>query len=383
MKILSFKSAQKLIIGQGGSSTLVEHLKALGIKFPMILTDKGVRDSGTLKLITDQLIDYDFSIFDEVPPEPDDEVVKHSFDVYKSKSHDAIISVGGGSAMDIAKCVSVLAGNNKSLRAMFGENNVPKQGVPHIAIPTTAGTGSEVTNIAILAVTSEQTKKAIVSDFLLPVLAIVDPEMTVSCPAHVTAASGVDALVHAIEGYLSNFVSPITDALAVKAMGMIMTNLPIAYKYPNDIDARENMATASLMAGLSFGNAGVGAVHALAYPLGTKYNISHGVSNALLLPFVMNWNKSKCMDRFVQMAQALSTPVLDDDDAETIANKVIVQLHDLCSIVGIPKGLNSLGILKKDIPELAAEAIKVERLLRNNPRKLSVLDIERIYQEAY
>jgi alcohol dehydrogenase class IV len=383
MQISSFKSAQKLITGQGCSSSLIEYLKTLRIKFPLIVTDKGVRNSGTLELITDQLFDYEFSIFDDVRPEPDDEVVKHCFKVYQLKPHDAIISVGGGSAIDIAKCIAVMAGNNQNLSSMFGEDKVLGKGIPHIAIPTTAGTGSEVTNIAILAVPSEQTKKGIVSDYLLPNLAIVAPEMTVSCPANITAASGVDALVHCIEAYLSNFASPITNALAIKAMGMIMTNLPIAYQSPEDLTARENMATASLMAGLSFGNAGVGAVHALAYPLGAKFHISHGISNALLLPFVMKWNKSSCLEKFVEMATALSTPVSYNDDAEAIADKVIKQLHDLCTDVGIPKGLQSLGIKTQDIPELAAEAIKVERLLRNNPRRLSVSDIERIYQEAF
>ncbi|WP_340676768.1 iron-containing alcohol dehydrogenase [Paraglaciecola sp.] len=383
MKISSFKSAQKLITGQGCSAVLGEYLESLSIKCPLIVTDKGVRNSGTLDLITKQLKQNHFSIFDDVPAEPDDEVVEHCLAVYRTKPHDAIISVGGGSAIDIAKCVSVLAGKKQTLSAIFGENKVLEKGIPHIAIPTTAGTGSEVTNIAILSVPSEQTKKGIVSDFLLPDLAIVAPEMTVSCPSHITAASGVDALVHAIESYLSNFSSPITDALAIKAMGMIMTNLPIAYKSPQDLDARENMATASLMAGLAFGNAGVGAVHALAYPLGGRYHISHGVSNALLLPFVMEWNKTVCLERFSHMATALSTPVNPHDDAATIANKVIQQLHNLCADVGIPKGLHVLGIKQEDIPALAAEAIKVERLLRNNPRKLSLSDIERIYQAAY
>lgn len=383
MQISSFKSAHTLITGQGCSSTLSEHLDRLNINYPLIVTDKGVRNSGTLDLITAQLTSRKYSIFDDVASEPDNNVVEHCFAVYNAQPHDAIISVGGGSAIDIAKCVAVLAGNNQTLSAMFGENNVVKRGIPHIAIPTTAGTGSEVTNIAILSVPSEQTKKGVVSDFLLPDLAIVAPEMTLSCPQHITAASGVDALVHAIEAYLSNFSSPITDALAIKAMGMIINHLPTAYRSPQDIDARENMATASLMAGLAFGNAGVGAVHALAYPLGGRYHISHGVSNALLLPYVMEWNKSACLTRFTHMATALSTPVTPHDDAETMANKVIQQLHDLCEEVGIPRGMRTLGIKKDDIPELAKEAIKVERLLKNNPRKLSLSDIESIYYAAY
>ncbi|MDO6694813.1 iron-containing alcohol dehydrogenase [Aliiglaciecola sp. 3_MG-2023] len=383
MQISSFKSAHTLITGHGCSSELIEHIKSLNINYPLIVTDKGVRKSGTLELITAQLETMPFSIFDDVNAEPDNEVVEHCFEVYNCKPHDSIISVGGGSAIDIAKCVAMLAGNSQSLNAMFGENKVINRGVPHIAIPTTAGTGSEVTNIAILAVPREQTKKGVVSNYLLPDVAIVAPEMTLSCPPHVTAASGVDALVHAIEAYLSKFASPITDALAIKAMNMIMRHLPTAYEAPQDLDARENMATASLMAGLAFGNAGVGAVHALAYPLGGRYHISHGVSNALMLPYVMQWNKSACLARFVDMANALSTPVSPENNADFVANKVIQQLHNLCAQVGIPKGLHSLGINKEDIPELAQEAIKVERLLKNNPRKLSLSDIESIYYAAY
>ncbi|MEP4891275.1 MAG: iron-containing alcohol dehydrogenase [Aliiglaciecola sp.] len=383
MQISSFKSAHTLITGQGCSSTLIEHINKLKFNYPLLVTDKGVRKSGTLEHIIPQLDGMSYSIFDNVNAEPDNEVVEQCFEVFKRQAHDAIISVGGGSAIDIAKCVAVLAGNSQSLNAMFGENKVASRGIPHIAIPTTAGTGSEVTNIAILAVPSEQTKKGVVSDYLLPDVAIVAPEMTVSCPPHITAASGVDALVHAIEAYLSKFASPITDALAIKAMGMIMTHLPTAYGTPQDLNARENMATASLMAGLAFGNAGVGAVHALAYPLGGRYHISHGVSNALMLPYVMQWNKSACLDRFADIATALSTPISTEDDGDTVAAKVIQQLHDLCTKVGIPKGMKSLGVKYEDIPELAKEAIKVERLLKNNPRNLSQSDIESIYYAAY
>ena len=251
------------------------------------------------------------------------------------------------------------------------------------AVPTTAGTGSEVTNIAILSDTSSQVKKGIVSDFLLPDIAIIAPEMTMYCPPSVTAASGVDALVHAIEAYLSNFSSPITDALAIKAMALISAALPKAYCKPDNMEARENMATGSLLAGMAFGNAGVGAVHALAYPLGGRFHISHGVSNALLLPHVMEYNKSSLPRKIYPYCAGLWPCLLSKSRINMPPTSVIEFLHRLCRDVDIPKSLRNLDIPQDAIPELASEAIKVERLLRNNPRKLTLVEIESIYQAAY
>jgi len=383
-----FKSAQRLLTGRGSSKELATQMRRLGIQSPLLVTDKGVSNSGTLEPIIAQLKaefnDIHFSIYDQVPPEPEVIVVKHCAQVFAAQQHDGVIAIGGGSAMDIAKCVAVLASSSSKddISALFGENKVQNRTVPLICMPTTAGTGSEVTNIAILADTTAQVKKGIVSDYLLPDVAIVSPELTLSCPANVTAASGVDALVHAIEAYISNFASPITDALAIKAMAMIYPALPKAYANPNDLVAREDMATGSLLAGLAFGNAGVGAVHALAYPLGGRFHMAHGVSNALMLPYVMAWNKSVCLERFRDIAHqfGLASQGMSDD---AVADWVITQLHQLCAEVKIPKGLHSFNIPKSALPELAAEAIKVERLLRNNPRLLSEQDILEIYRAAY
>jgi len=349
---------------------------------PLVVTDQGVRSSGTLDQITDQLKGIDFGIYDGVQPEPEVAIVEDGKRAFQEKGYDGLIAVGGGSAMDIAKCIAVYARHDGPLEDLFGEDQVAKRGAPLVAIPTTAGTGSEVTNIAILADTQQQTKKGIVSDYLLPDVAIVSPEMTLSCPRSVTAASGVDALVHAIEAYLSNFASPITDALALKAMTMIVNALPKAFANPSNIQAREDMATGSLLAGLAFGNAGVGAVHALAYPLGGRFHLAHGVSNALLLPHVMTWNKLACVERFRDIAVAFDEPVggLTDNEA---ADRVIDRLHRLCAEVNIPAGLRHFDIPESALPELAAAALKVERLLRNNPRVLTVDETEAIYRAAY
>jgi alcohol dehydrogenase class IV len=259
---------------------------------------------------------------------------------------------------------------------------VKRKGPPLIAIPTTAGTGSEVTNVAILSDKEAQLKKGIVSDYLLPDVALVSPLMTLTCPRGVTAASGVDALVHAIESYLSLNASPITDSLAIGAIKLIAKSLPKAYANPNDIQAREDMATASLMAGMAFGNAGVGAVHALAYPLGGRFNIAHGVSNALLLPYVMAWNKLACVERFRDIAEAMGEPVAGLSDLDA-AERAVQAMAALCAAVEIPKGMRAFGVPEDAIPQMAEEASKIDRLMRNNPRKFNARDIEQIYRAAY
>lgn len=382
MHVSRFKTAHRLITGQQASHELPAEVHKLDMQRPLLVTDRGVRESGTLDLVTSRMKDHDHAIYDRVTAEPEIAVVEECAQAFRHGEHDGLIAVGGGSAMDIAKCVSVYAPYSIALEALFGEDRVERSGVPLIAIPTTAGTGSEVTNIAILADNRQGTKRGIVSDHLLPDVALVAPEMTLSCPRSVTAASGVDALVHAIEAYLSNFASPLTDTLALKAMTLIANALPKAFANPADLVAREDMATGSLMAGLAFGNAGVGAVHALAYPLGGRYHLSHGVSNALLLPHVMAWNKLACVERFHDIARAFGEPCAHLS-AIQVADHVIDRLHRLCRDVEIPARLRAFDIPESALPELADAASKVERLLRNNPRVLSRDDIEKIYRAAY
>ncbi|MED0715226.1 iron-containing alcohol dehydrogenase, partial [Aeribacillus composti] len=308
MNISTFSMANKLITGTDSLNQLPEEVKRLGIKNPLIVTDKILIQAGVVKQVQN-LLPMEPGVFSDVNPEPEIEIVEQCLQAIKVGNHDGVIAVGGGSAIDIAKAASVMATNKGKIKEYFGINLVESPGLPLIAIPTTAGTGSEVTNISILSDTKEQVKKGIVSPFLLPDVAIVSPIMTITCPPSVTAASGVDALVHAVEAYISKFASPITDALAIGAMKLISTHLPKAYSNPENIESREAMITASLMAGLAFGNAGVGAVHALAYPLGGRFHIAHGVSNSLLLPYVMKWNKIACLERFRDIAEALGEKV--------------------------------------------------------------------------
>ncbi|WP_404332571.1 iron-containing alcohol dehydrogenase [Mesobacillus maritimus] len=380
--VSTFKSANKLITGKGATEKLLEETIRLGMKNPLIVTDQILLKIGVVEKVTKLLQEHPYGMYTGVKPEPEVSLVAECKEVFISGQHDGFIALGGGSAIDIAKAVSAYSPFDGAIEELFGTDLVPEKGAPIIAIPTTAGTGSEVTNISILSDTEAQLKKGIVSDHLLPDVAIVSPEMTLTMPKSVTAASGVDALVHAIEAYISINASPITDSLALGAMKMIAKNLPKAYANPNHIEARENMATASLMAGMAFGNAGVGAVHALAYPLGGRYHIPHGVSNALLLPYVMEWNKIACPERFRDIAEALGaiTNGLADTEAANIA---VAAMRNLCADVNIPKGLRNFNIPEDAIRSMAEDASQITRLLKNNPRVLSTDEIEEIYQSAY
>lgn len=382
MNIASFKIANKLITGPGAIEQLCAELTRLEVNNPLIVTDTVLVNSGTVDLALAQLGDRRYGIFDQVKPEPEVIIVEECTRAYTQGGHDGLIAVGGGSAIDIAKGVAAYAGHSGALTELFGVDLVKRKGPPLIAIPTTAGTGSEVTNVAIFSDKQAQLKKGIVSDYLLPDVALVSPTMTLTCPRSVTAASGVDALVHAVESYLSVNASPITDAIALGAIKLITKALPKAYANPTNLKAREDMATGSLMAGMAFGNAGVGAVHALAYPLGGRFNIAHGVSNALLLPYVMEWNKTACVERFRDIAEAMGVRVANFNDKDA-ADQAVKAMADLCAAVDIPTGLRSFNVPEEAIPAMAEEASKIDRLMRNNPRKLTAADIEKIYRAAY
>jgi alcohol dehydrogenase class IV len=381
MKISTFAAANKLVTGRDALLQLPEEIARLGVQRPLIVTDKILIQAGVVAQV-EELLPMKAGIFSDVNPEPEIEIVDLSLQAIREGNHDGLIAVGGGSAIDIAKAASVMATNEGSIEQYFGTNLVKNPGLPLVAIPTTAGTGSEVTNISILSDTKEQVKKGIVSPYLLPDVAIVSPVMTLTCPPSVTAASGVDALVHAIEAYISKFASPLTDALAIGAMKLIAVHLPKAYACPDNLESREAMITASLMAGLAFGNAGVGAVHALAYPLGGRFHMAHGVSNSLLLPYVMKWNKIACLEKLRDVAIALGENV-DGLNADQAADAAIAAMTRLCRYVDIPQSLREFNVPESALAEMAEDAMKQTRLLKNNPRTLHLKDVEEIYRAAF
>lgn len=295
---------------------------------------------------------------------------------------DLIVGLGGGSSMDIASITSVMLTNPGKVNDYFGINLVKNPGIPTILIPTTAGTGAEATPNAILTDTKEKLKKAIVSPHILPRVAIVDPLLTLSMPPSITSSSGIDALSHAIESYTSINATILTDLFAKEAMILIGRSLRTAVANGTNLEARYDMSIGSLYAGISLNNAGVTAVHALAYPLGGQFNVAHGIANGLLLPYVMEFNVLGNILKFAQIAKFLGEKVDHMsllDQAYQAAKAVKAIYRDL----KIPQSLTELKIPKEAIPILAKAAINVTRLLANNPRTMTLQDAEKIYEKAY
>ncbi|MFP7288470.1 iron-containing alcohol dehydrogenase [Shouchella clausii] len=377
-----FKSAYKIMTGIGAISYLDSEIARLKMNHPLVVTDKMIKKAGLLEEVTEALAGRRYGVFLEVEPEPAFSVVEACKQTFVAGDHDGVIAIGGGSALDTAKATAAYVRYNGALADLIGTDLVPIKGVPLIAIPTTAGTGSEVTNMAILSDNDAKLKKGIVSDHLLPDVAIVSPELSRTTPPAVTAASGIDALVHGIEAYLSVNASPLTDALALQSIEKIARSLPEAYAKPTNLAAREEMAIASLMAGMAFGNAGVGAVHALAYPLGGRFKIAHGVSNAVLLPYVMRENKVACVDRLAIIAEALGVKEKGMGASEG-ADQAISAMERLCGQVHIPSNLKKFGIRRADLTAMADDASKIDRLLKNNPRPLERDTILSIYERAW
>jgi alcohol dehydrogenase class IV len=381
--IISLRSPHLILAGLGASEKLSHEAKEFGAKKALVVTDKGVFDSGIGKRIKDLLEKggMGIEIFDKVLSDPDIACAEACIGMAKKDQFDLIIGVGGGSTMDIASITSVMLTNPGTVYDYFGINLIKNQGIPTILIPTTAGTGAEVTPNAILTDTKEKLKKAIVSPFILPKIAIVDPLLTLSMPPSVTSSSGIDALTHAIESYTSNNATILTDLFAKEAMILIGRSLRTAVANGNNLEARYDMAIGSLYAGISLANAGVTAVHALAYPLGGQFNVAHGIANGLLLPYVMEFNALGNITKFAQIAQFLGEKVehLSLLEQAYHAAKVVKAIYrDL----KIPQSLTGLKVPKEAIPAMAKAAVNVTRLMGNNPRVMTAHDAERIYEKA-
>ena len=383
-KLSLFRTTRRVLFGIGAVEKIGAEAQILKAKKILIVTDPGVIQAGLLESITAplQALGMPFSIFDGVEPDPRIEVVEKSVEKAKKDEINLIIGFGGGSSLDIAKVTSIMVTNQAKIDSLFGIDLVPNPGLPVILVPTTAGTGSEVTPIAILSDTKEKLKKGIVSSTLFPEVAIIDPKLTVGLPPSVTAFTGMDALTHAIEAYVSINATDLSDILAIGAMELITKNLRMAFAHGENLAARSKMMEGSLVAGISFANAGVGAVHALAYPLGGEFHLAHGLTNTLMLPYVMRYNTLGCPDRFARMAKAFGEKVegLSDLDAAEVAVKFVERLSD---DLRVPRRLRDVGVPEKAIPGLAEAAMKVTRLLANNPRKMTLEDANAIYKSAY
>jgi alcohol dehydrogenase class IV len=381
--IISLRSPHLILAGLDASERLSHEAKEFGAKKALVVTDKGVIDSGIGKRIKDLLEKggVGIEIFDKVLSDPDIACAEACIGMAKKDQFDLMIGVGGGSSMDIASITSVMMTNPGTVYDYFGINLVKNPGIPTILIPTTAGTGAEVTPNAILTDTEEGLKKAIVSPHILPWMAMIDPLLHLSMPPSVTSSSGIDALAHAIESFTSNNATILTDLFAKEAMIMIGRSIRTAVANGNNLEARYDMAIGSLYAGISLANAGVTAVHALAYPLGGQFNVAHGIANGLLLPYVMEFNVLGNIPKFAQIGQFLGEK-LDHLSSLDQANQATKAVKAIYRDLRIPQSLTELKVPKGAIPGMAKAAINVTRLMGNNPRTMTVQDVERIYEKA-
>ncbi|MBW1780929.1 MAG: iron-containing alcohol dehydrogenase [Deltaproteobacteria bacterium] len=382
-KVSIFRTTPRIVMGPGALNQLAEEVRLLKTKKVLFVSDKGLMEAGLLKTAQDVLdnSNIEHTIFHDVEPDPRYEIVEACVNMVKRENADLLIGFGGGSPIDIAKSAAIMATNEGSIANYFGIDLVPNPGLPTIMIPTTAGTGSEATPIVILSDESEKLKKGVVSPYLFPSVALLDPELTLGLPPDITAATGMDALIHAIEAYTSVNATGMTDNLAFRAMDLLYHNIRTVYANGSNLEARCAMMEGSLLAGMAFANAGVTAVHAFAYPIGAEFHIPHGIANTLMLPHVMRFNLIGNLSKFGELVDAFDLPVEGMDDLSA-AEMAVDAIERLAKDLRVPKHLSEFGISKKDVPALAEGVMKVTRLLANNPRSMTVGDAEEIYMAA-
>ncbi|MDY7568907.1 L-threonine dehydrogenase [Pseudomonas sp. CCC4.1] len=371
------------IMGNGCLDEAMTAIRNYGFRKALIVTDAGLAKAGVATLIAEKLAlqDIDSVIFDGAKPNPSIANVEAGLKVLKEHQCDFIVSLGGGSPHDCAKGIALCATNGGHIRDYEGVDRSAKPQLPLVSINTTAGTASEMTRFCIITDEERHVKMAIVDRNVTPLLSVNDPELMVAMPKGLTAATGMDALTHAIEAYVSTAANPITDACAIKAMELISQNLRQAVSDGKNLTARENMAYAQFLAGMAFNNASLGFVHAMAHQLGGFYDLPHGVCNAVLLPHVQTFNASVCAARLTDVAHALGADVRGLSPEEG-AQAAIAAIRTLAKDVEIPAGLRDLGAKLDDIPILATNALK-DACGFTNPRKGDQGQIEEIFRNAF
>lgn len=386
MKNFIFQTVPVLHFGEGCLAELPSQIAALRASRPMIVTDKGIVNAGLIAPVEQTLraAGLEVAIFDEVVADPPEAIVLQAIEAAKSAGVDIVIGLGGGSSLDTAKVVAALAVDGaQPLADIYGIGLLERKGLPTILIPTTSGTGSEVTAISILT-TGETTKAGIISPHLVADVALLDPALTLGLPANVTAATGIDAMVHAVESYTSrNGKNPVSDMLAIEALKLLTAHIETACSDGSNMVAREAMLRGSMLAGQAFANSPVGAIHALAYPLGGIYHIPHGLSNALVMPYVMQYNLEAAAPLYAELADALNIPRGSENSSEARAQQLIDFLEALAVSVKAPRKLRDIGIARDATTELAEAAMLQTRLLDNNPREVTLADAQRIYDAAW
>ena len=381
MKAITLLQPQKIVFGTGCIQTFVEDYKKMGLRRLFVLTAPPIRP-----LIEESLADlkaagFSIEVFQDIVAEPTVNDFKAILEVAREFRADSVVGIGGGSVLDVTKLIAAFMNSDQQVEDCFGTGFIQQKGLWFSCLPTTAGTGSEVSPNAILLDERDHLKKGIVSPFLIADAAYVDPKLTWTVPAKVTADTGMDALTHCIEAYTNKFAHPSIDIYALQGIRLIAANLERAVKNGQDQEAREALAFGSLYGGLCLGPVNTAAVHALSYPLGGEFHIPHGLSNAILLPSVMKFNMPANVKRHAEVAIALGC--LPGKDDEETAQRGVDFIYRLAQAVGIPDKLTALGIPQTAVDGMAKAAMQVQRLLRNNPREVTEQDAKEIYQSLY
>jgi alcohol dehydrogenase len=379
-----FKAPNQTLYGAGSLARVAEIAEWYACRKPLVITDPGVVRAGIAARVLDVIEKSGrrADLYSEIESDPDIGTADRCAQAVRDAGCDFIVAVGGGSALDIAKAASILATNGGNAADYLGIERVRTRGLPKVLIPTTAGTGSEVTSVCVLSLAEQRTKKGIVSRHLLADAAVIDPELMLSLPPHITASTGMDALTHAIEAYLSRFSTPWTDLYAIEAVSLIGAHLRKAVFDGGDLDAREKMAMASCYAGLAFGSAATGMVHGIAMSLGGQFHIPHGVANAVMLPFVMEWNAVSRLEKYAHLAAALKEPI-HGQSPRRAADNAVRAVRELSADIGIPQRLRDLGLKREELEALAKDAMTNSRQIAPNPRDVTPDEVMGILRRAF
>lgn len=375
--------APEIVYGEGAIALSGRHATNFGASKVCIVTDPGIRKSGWATVVEDSLkqANVPYAVFDNVTSNPKDYEVMEGGEFCKEEECDLIIAVGGGSPMDCAKGIGVVMGNPGNILEYEGVDMVPNPGPPLIFIPTTAGSSADVSQFAIITDTTRKLKIAIISKMVIPDIALIDPKTTTTMSPELTAETGMDALCHAFEAFVSNAASPLTDMAALSSVKLIFDHLVNAYRNPNDMQSRDKMMTASLMAGLAFSNASLGLVHAMAHSLGGSLGLPHGECNALLLEKVVLFNYSHSPGKYDLLAKAIHLNI-DTLDPSQRGSAISDQIASLRQDLNINDRLFDLGVQSSDIPKLSDFAL-MDPCLATNPRGANKKEIQELYKQIY
>ena len=378
-----FQTPTKIISGIGSTAEIIKELNAINAKKVLLITDPGLVQAGIAQQVVEMLKQaaVEVEIFDAVEPDPSIQVATKAAEMAKNVKANVLIALGGGSAIDTAKSAALLVTNGGYLKDYAGVNKVVKPILPLIAVPTTAGTGSEVTIFAVMSDPDKQEKFTISSALIAPAVAVLDPLLTLKLPPSVTAFTGMDALTHAIEAFTSSIAQPPTDALALSAIKLVLKHLPVAVGRGDNIKARDGMLQASLLAGIAFNNAFLGLAHAIASPLGGHFHVPHGLANAVMLPYVMEYNLPTAVRRYAEIGCALGLQAVGDTP-RAVAEKTVAAITQLARDINIPEKLSNIGAKEELLPLVARDALKSIQL-KFNVRNASEKEILALLQKAY